>query len=275
MTSEPPTWEEPLDVFLHVPKTGGTTLRTLLDAEYAGGVLRMYYRKHGHTLQDVVADLRKMEAPQWDRYRLVMGHFGWGLHYEVPRPVRYFTLARNPIDLLMSQYLHSRRVADAVHHDVAIAHSLTECLRRELVPRWINPLVWHLSDARWQLEMGVRADEPCNEQTLEEATRNVDEFAVIGLTERFDESVAAMRVLLGWGRHPYTTSNVGERPAWRREQDARREVSSRLELDIELYGHISRRFDQLWAANETTFHTALTAARCPRGRRSSRTRCHQ
>ena len=250
-----------VDVFLHIPKTGGSTLRTLLYEEYEGALLKVSYRKEGRTLPQLVGDLRSITPEQWNGHRLVFGHVGFGIHREIPRPVTYFTLVRHPVDRLMSQYLHSRRTADAAHHDAAVSYSLVECLRRGLVPRWINPLVWTLSEAQWQMEMGERGDEPCDEASLAEATRNLDAFAVVGLTERYDMSVAAMRSVLGWQQATYTTSNVGETPAWRRDPELRRELASLVELDLRLYETATQRFEQQWAENEAAFEDAMATTR--------------
>jgi hypothetical protein len=45
---------------------------------------------------------------------------------------------------------------------------------------------------------------PCTEATLEKALEHLrTDFAVSGLTERFDESLILMKRRLGWSKYPY------------------------------------------------------------------------
>src|SRR5215831_12159156 len=91
-------------VFLHIPKAGGTTMSRILERQYclAGSYWTEWNRP---SLQAF------MELPQQHRakIRLVYGHLGFGVHEFLPRPARYLTLLRDPIERAISHYYFIRR----------------------------------------------------------------------------------------------------------------------------------------------------------------------
>src|SRR5207244_9772853 len=66
-------------IFLHIPKTAGTTLATILDRNYGNAVLRLYASTSGE-------ELATMSGGQLDEVRVVMCHFSFGAHRFVEAP---------------------------------------------------------------------------------------------------------------------------------------------------------------------------------------------
>ena len=93
-------------VFLHVPKTAGTTLNGLMVEHYApdnfkvgvwGGVRRS------------LDELRALTADESLRFRCVHGHIPYGVHAHVARPCRYISVFRHPVERVVSWYRHRLR----------------------------------------------------------------------------------------------------------------------------------------------------------------------
>jgi hypothetical protein len=90
----------------------------------------------------------------------------------------------------------------------------------------------------------------CARTLLDEAKRNLtDHFAVVGLSERFDESLLLIRRRLGWKRLPvYRRRNVAERKSSTAQLSASALAAIRKhnELDLELYEWASAKFQREW-----------------------------
>ena len=200
-------------LFLHLPKTAGTTLKTCIYDEYAvedgwtRGWVRdgIYYFPYG---------FRKAKRPRFTRavretlgrddVRAVVGHFWFGLHRLVPRPSFYVTLLRDPVERVVSLYHHLLREEAELLDGVSLHEFVTELRLREV------------DNDQTRRIAGV---EPpfgaVDEAVLELAKRNLAErFAFVGVTERFDESLLALKRRLGWEYVLYIPALVNhDRPA--------------------------------------------------------------
>lgn len=244
----------PTVIFMHIPKTGGLTLGDIMLREYGRGRFEIVAGLGGPgRLEAHLRFLETGEAPppglpgtgalrQFERVPLarraklrgVMGHFPFGLHEAIERPSTYLTLVRDPIDRVLSAYQHR-----VVRQRFAL--SLEDYIRSERDPAMHNHQVRLLSGGRPD-----RRNRP-GRGSLEKAMRNVeDHFALVGLTERFDESVVLAAHLFGWRKTAYRRQNEGRgRP---RREDLAPELLMILErtneLDRELLEWARARFQQ-------------------------------
>jgi len=101
----------------------------------------------------------------------------------------------------------------------------------------------------------------CSDIHLEQALQHVEsDFAVVGLTERFDESIILMKQHLEWSFPVYQTRNKTRNRPERREVDAgTREIIRRHNrIDLQLYDSLTTRFDALVAARSDALHRDLS-----------------
>ncbi len=84
-------------IFLHIPKTAGTTLRTIIDRQYPRHVI-CYFHLYPKDRSEFFAmsDQRRREL------RVLQGHIEFGFHRYISVPVDYITLLR-PQGLWKSQ----------------------------------------------------------------------------------------------------------------------------------------------------------------------------
>jgi hypothetical protein len=89
----------------------------------------------------------------------------------------------------------------------------------------LHPLYWKFRHEKWTIEQfverstrdnvqckviaGAKYHAPCTAEILEKATENLTRyFSVVGLSERFEESLALMKLRFGWQLKSYSSFNV-------------------------------------------------------------------
>ncbi|WP_051428308.1 sulfotransferase family 2 domain-containing protein [Bacillus sp. J33] len=86
-------------IFMHIPKTGGTTLSRIIDMQYKPNEI---YR----TYKNVVKAQGKMTD---NNIRCIQGHDYFGIHKQINKPFKYVTLLRDPVERVISNYYYSRQ----------------------------------------------------------------------------------------------------------------------------------------------------------------------
>ena len=86
-------------IFLHIPKTAGTTLPTVIDRHYLPHATYYFY-EYPKDRNDFFA----LSEERRRELRVLSGHIRFGFHRFLSVPVDYITLLRDPVDLVMSLY---------------------------------------------------------------------------------------------------------------------------------------------------------------------------
>ena len=221
-------------VFLHIPKTGGVTLRGALRQKYPGRVITL----HAPREPERVAELPLAER---GAARVLTGHLPYGVDRYMPQACAYITLLRHPIARVVSTYHHVLDHPQHWFHDDAASAgmSLEEFVEARSGPA--DNLQTRLLSGRVEGELVRRARgqfeaTQLGREALEQARINLDRFLVVGLTERFDESFILVRRALGWRLPMYATRNAARGPRRRSPGDSAMElIAERDRLDVALY----------------------------------------
>jgi len=237
--------EKPTVIFLHIGKTAGTTLRRVLRRNFPQGDV-MIVKARGRPRTETLADFAKLPEAERARPRLIMGHTVFGLHELVPRPSTYVSMVRKPKSLVLSQYTFVQRTEGHRHHEEVVRRgmSLEDYIESGLALEMDNSQTRAIAG---DLDTPYGA---CTDEMLERAKRNVEgHFAVVGMTERFDESLVLMQQAFGWRKISYVRANVapGKRPE--PSERALQLIEEHNRLDIELYRWVGERFDASIAAD--------------------------
>jgi hypothetical protein len=256
-----------IPLFLHIPKTGGTTLTNCIfdqheadenyESEEGYLVNGIYYYPDGfHKSPDPVVPAGVKLALGRRDIRAVVGHFSFGIHQYVNRPWTYVTLLRNPVDRVLSLYYHIRRYEDAEFHEV-VSGGLS-----------IEDFVLHLSckEADNDQTRRISGLEPefgaCSISTLDRAKDNLRRyFSVAGVTECFDETVVLIKRTLGWVHEPYYLPGLvnKDRPASvSLPQKSLNAILERNELDTQLYDFAKALFHERISGQGPDFNSQIT-----------------
>lgn len=234
-------------ISIHVPKTAGTTLRTVLASRIPEDQIALIYdRPPGRSLR---AFLSGVDGPG-KRYRLVHGHFAFGLHHHLGAHARYLTFLRHPVQRVASLYFHNYCYPHSAYHDVIHSQglSLADFVRLRLTPQSENSMTQFVAGIE-HVAGGDRLvfRSGCPAHLLDVARENIEIwFDFVGITERMDESMRLLGEVfehpLGPAPHvnrtPVPSASAGLDPA------AVEMIAERNALDLELYRFAERRLAQ-------------------------------
>lgn len=249
----------PILLYLHIPKAGGTTFNSLVFEKMENGDFRktdikaflsgvFYYPDNFVTEPNAASRELVQRALARDDLRAVVGHFRFGLHESLTQPYRYVTVLREPVSRVRSLYefqrLNERKYGALKGIRLADDVDLARYVSQPPYPEVDNGMTRRLSGQSPPIGM-------CTQAMLKAAKANLERhFEVVGLTEKFDETVVLTSRLLGWGKPPlYYPMNVNTERQKNDEfrQDFVEVIRSRNALDVELYDFAAAIFEQKMA----------------------------
>ncbi|MBA3690610.1 MAG: sulfotransferase family 2 domain-containing protein [Actinobacteria bacterium] len=233
-------------IFLHIGKTAGSTLRKVLHRNVPRDQIllvqtpqrRDTYRPRRESTIDAFASMPETTR---SRARLVEGHVIFGIHRFVPGPSTYITVLRDPVALAVSQYRYVVRTPGHRLHDIV----MSEAMGLEDYVRSGISLEMDNSQTR-AISGDVSAPfGGCSQAMLDAATQHIDEhFSVVGLTERFDESLVLMGRTFGWKRLAYLPVKVAPKSREPISEEVRGLLEEQNRFDLALYRYAGRRFER-------------------------------
>lgn len=156
-------------IFLHIPKTGGSTLRSIIHRQYADDkifTIKPLYDKSIRKFK-TLPDICKKE------YAVVQGYMGFGLNNDIPQRCAYITILRDPIERVLSNYYYGlgKNHPDFYRENQAI--TLDEFVNsgmRLLVNNGATRLLSSREGRIWKKQVGYGA---CTDDMLERDRKSV------------------------------------------------------------------------------------------------------
>jgi hypothetical protein len=227
--------------FLHIPRTGGTALRHMLE--------RSVDRSEQWKIYDWDSEQGAISADRATiaRYRLIVGHYRIGVW--TPFEDQPFTaVLREPVSRLVSSYRYNRMYDNQIFHAQAKAMDLDQFVASDAGQAISNTQTYVLSTR-------VPAPErtpPGFDRTLlpvdaQEAIAHLSKPSVIpGITEESDRAVALLSAILDIEPPALVTANESSGPKVELNQRSRDQIRECNALDIEVYEAAMQLFWDKW-----------------------------
>jgi hypothetical protein len=259
------TAPEPLLAFVHIPRTGGGTVKSAIQQNYERPKSPGNYQSSPENTRRAVETLARSPG----RWRAAADHIPLALYQEyLPAETRYLTVLREPVDRVLSHYHQhaqagnppgsrgARRLrsiwkmvltserwegegadADEVVLEDDVEFSLEEGLRRKIC-------LYDNFQTRFLWGGEFFGDLPA--EALERAKENISRFWFVGISERLDESLVLLGRKLGIGPMAYHLKHVSKRrpPLEETSGELRDLIVEHNNLDVELYAFARARFDE-------------------------------
>lgn len=215
-----------LKVFIHIPKTSGSTVCAALRKKFAKSAQISWYGR-----QKFRSGLRALAEEINSETKFVAGHFFYGIDTHISQPVQYFTILRHPVERVISSYEFTRRrdlattdmpevVGDAQKYDILSY--------MEKYPQQFNTQTSMLSGGTQNLELAKTHLQNCF-------------FGVQDFTEAY--TVLALKKM---GFHPRIPRSKNINFQKRQyDNDVIDVIRSRCEMDMALYDFAYGQFLQL------------------------------
>lgn len=163
--------------FMHIPKTAGSSLITLLDQHYTIEEICPVHEGFKNFL--------RYDTKERNRFRFIRGHFPYKLKFELDRIPRTITFLRHPVARTLSAARHHYRLEQqgASYFKEKISDiSLLAFLNNPVFGTAVsNVAVNYLND--------IIGKHPYKKASLQLAKERLESFDVVGLVERFIESL--------------------------------------------------------------------------------------
>ncbi len=247
-------------LLLHIPKTGGMTLRAIVTRQYSARTTYII----DNSVNESIIQFRTMPAVDRARIQCLSGHMSYGLHELMAPSARYLTMLREPLRRARSDYQFVS--TNRLHPLYATVSGMTfaEYMRSGITGQLSNGQTRLICGDSAPDNSGIPTNCALSRADLDRAFGHIEErFPVVGIQERFDESLILMRRHFGWPLPYYAKQNVTQCDAGTGSIDCAGDsvVGAQNKLDIALYRYVLERFERQLTEQHWSYRWELRALR--------------
>ena len=246
-------------IFLHIPKTAGTSIREMF---FCGAHANEIFPAH------LPQDQLRYSVASLSTYRMFSGHLDWSGLDCLPGDRFVFTVLRNPVDRVISNFCFWKQIAESTTQEQLIREGLPhiaelknyttmseyffetrESVRRVVGYTFDNMYTHYFALRRFCWPSDRPAVSP--QQLLENALTNLERLDFVGITEHMEKTVQRLADALDCQATPRilylnTSRSIEGRNEVSREIDADKGLKARIEeftyLDTQVYEIMRHRF---------------------------------
>ena len=214
-----------MDVFVHIPKSSGSTVRSILARQYGFRNILYFepnsgeWKQHANSPHEFLQRQMAEHSP-----RLITGHEPFGIHLAIKQPCRYFSMVRDPVDRALSDYYYAFSFPGHRFREEVVSGSVS-------VEEYLSSGKYAYSYEQAEMLAGQWTALGGVAQVAIENVRN--SFLVVGTVERFNELIMLLAKVFGWGPPLFIRKNVTKLDD--STYSARRTFSEQAHSKFELY----------------------------------------
>ena len=201
--------ENDILVFVHIPKTAGSTFKGILGRQFPPGRIRAIFSAY----QGSIDQIKSLSAQDKAHILCLSGHVPFGIHrYFSQRKVHYVSFVRDPVDRTLSEYSFLTKhpqLMPLIGLDVGMTLSPQVFLEHQKSIGMLDFQTRALSGYDDFVESVLPPYRKMSVEDPDSLIRSIDDsFALIGTVEHFDESLLLMKREFGWRKTCYISRNV-------------------------------------------------------------------
>jgi hypothetical protein len=224
-------------LFMHIPKTAGTAFREAMIENYKHSQVAYLYP---HPPGLLVSNLGLLPLEQRARFRIVMGHFQYGIHEFLPQEYTYVTIVRDPVERVISHYHYLRQSQPELTSDGSASLSLVEMLERGRTVNLDNLMVRCFSGVAENDAPPGSIDQRVYDLAIDHLRTK---FKFVGYQDRADQAYAALQKHFNWkARASLEIVNKGERSGTDVDETTCAAIERFNAWDCRLYSEIRKFF---------------------------------
>jgi len=238
-------------IFIHQPKAAGTTLTSIIRNQFRKGEL---FEIDGSNPGRSQAEFLQLPRETRGRFKAISGHMYFGLHEKLETQSKYITMLRNPVSRIISLYNFIKSKKNHYAHGTITSNNIT---LHDFVQ---NNIIDEIENNQTKRFSGIHNIHPSEEKKiLALAKSNIENnFLLAGISEKFDEFLLVLKMLLNWDSIFYAKLNTTPKNDASDICDSTISlIKERNRLDIELYEFTSRLLDSKIASFGPTFDAHL------------------
>lgn len=222
-------------LFNHIPRSGGTTLRIILNRVY--GEEKLFFIKSKDIAGSLEEFLSEMISEPEPNYKVISGH-GAELFCELCSNPFKLTILREPLSMFISQYHYLKASPNSnFQEEVRALESFEDYVKYAINNGQDNMLCRMLSgDHRWLITKEYTDMETKGAEMVEQAKGVLQSYDAILDLNHFDAGVYALSTVLGWPKIPvYRRANSSKNTSPGISSKSMLRLKHHLRFDIELY----------------------------------------
>jgi len=248
--------------FLHIPKTAGTTFSYILDS---------YFDLDSICPEKLWNKLYQNNRKNLSKFRLIRGHFGYGIYRILPKRPLYLTILRDPVEQQISRFFRSKynpppnaksipseNFSDVIKRMQASEKNHNYYTRYIAIDIDVFPIIEKLDPKLLKyfryLKLINNEKNFDEDELLKIAKKRISEFTFLGLVEKIEESLFLLYYTFGWlpisspwKLNPAKKNLPKDSPKRPKreelEDETIQEIKNIRKKDLELYQYATQLFD--------------------------------
>jgi len=257
-------------IYQHTPKTGGSSLKLAIESQYDKSELLYIYdlenrvsKKDITWYQNYYHNISKRKKR---RMKCILGHSAGGFVGVINKPLKAFSILRNPVDRALSLYYYGLSLPEDTRYKFAriikdnnlkIEQIFGEDLKKYVdindpyspFNEFFNGQIRSIlrpkrHELKWFLCGPKEKDDSLEKEALEAAIKILDDYYTVGFQEHFEESMDLFSHEFGWKGNLYHRVNVTPKRLSVNEipKDLRDVIADHNRLDFVLYETMYEKF---------------------------------